>query len=157
MRRVFSRIRQCLLLAALCVSCCAIGGCLESHFELAGESRLPKWFTIPPGLERADVTVTMDYYTVLWGNDARFTFKGINGKEFAKVSGEMTNLCPYMPDPSQRSRFVYPQYVAITANGITDIMEHKKMEPIFYVSDDPDVWKILPSIKQKIRWKHPLC
>ena len=37
----------------------------------------------------------------------------------------------------------YPAYEVITVNGITDIIEHRKMEPIFYVTDDPAVWKEL--------------
>jgi hypothetical protein len=28
-------------------------------------------------------------------------------------------------------------YEAITANGITEIIEHRRMEPVFYVNDDP--------------------
>ena len=35
----------------------------------------------------------------------------------------------------------YPAYEAITVNGITQIIEHKKMEPIFYVTDDAAVAK----------------
>ena len=34
----------------------------ESRFELAPDSRLPKWFTIPTNLSREDVTVQMSYY-----------------------------------------------------------------------------------------------
>jgi hypothetical protein len=37
----------------------------------------------------------------------------------------------------------YPQYFAVTVDGITDIVEHKKMEPIFYMTDDPAIWKEL--------------
>lgn len=100
----------------------------------------------------------MDYHTMPWdGNDAKFTLKYRKGTTLAKVSGKTTYLCPFMPDPSQKSRSVYPQYVAITANGMTDIIEHRRMGPIFYVTDDPDVWKVLPDVKLKVKWKHPLC
>ena len=152
-------IKQCILIAALCVSCCAMNGCLESSFQLAKESRLPKWITIPPGLTRADVTVTMDYYSMpLDGNDAKFTLKDRSGKKLAKLGGKTTDLCPFMPDASQRSRFVYPAYEAITVNGITDIIEHRRMEPIFYLSDDPNIWKVLSDVKLKaIKPKHTLC
>jgi hypothetical protein len=34
----------------------------ESRFELAPDSRLPNWFTLPENLSRADVTVRMSYY-----------------------------------------------------------------------------------------------
>jgi hypothetical protein len=37
----------------------------------------------------------------------------------------------------------YPSYEIITVNGITDIIEHRKPEAIFYVTDDPTVWKEL--------------
>jgi hypothetical protein len=40
----------------------------ESRFELAPDSRLPKWFTLPENLSRADVTVRMSYYTEPCGN-----------------------------------------------------------------------------------------
>jgi hypothetical protein len=34
----------------------------ESQFELAPDSRLPKWFILPKNLSREDVTVQMSYY-----------------------------------------------------------------------------------------------
>jgi len=37
-------------------------------------------------------------------------------------------------------------YEAITVNGITEIIEHRKMEPIFYVTDGTTVWKQYKSI-----------
>lgn len=37
----------------------------------------------------------------------------------------------------------YPSYEVITVKGITDIIEHRKMEPVFYVTDDPAVWSEL--------------
>jgi hypothetical protein len=37
----------------------------------------------------------------------------------------------------------YPAYEVITVNGMTDIIEHRKMEPMFYMTDDPAVWKEL--------------
>lgn len=41
----------------------------ESAFELVNESRLPKWFNLPPGLARSDVSVTMKYYVKPWGEN----------------------------------------------------------------------------------------
>jgi hypothetical protein len=44
----------------------------ESRFELAPDSRLPKWFILPKNLSRADVTVRMSYYIEpcgIFGND----------------------------------------------------------------------------------------
>jgi len=34
-------------------------------------------------------------------------------------------------------------YEAITVNGVVDIIEHRKMEPYFYLTDEPEVWNRL--------------
>ncbi len=118
----------------------------ESTFELASESRLPKWITLPPGLTRADVSITMSYYYVLpWGRGAAgFILKDRKGQIRTKVSGKERGGGPYqLKHPPPGSPPDYPAYEVITVNGITDIIEHRKMEPIFYVTDDPAVWKEL--------------
>lgn len=33
----------------------------------------------------------------------------------------------------------YPSYEVITANGLSKAIEHRAMEPVFYISDDPTV------------------
>lgn len=33
----------------------------------------------------------------------------------------------------------YPAYDLIEANGVAEVIEHKKMEPVFYINDDPVV------------------
>jgi hypothetical protein len=108
----------------------------ESTFELAGESRLPKWIVLPPGLTRADVSITMSYYNKPWGWDTTFVLKDAKGQVLTKVYGQDKHPPPGFPPG-------YPGYEIITVNGITDIIEHRKMEPIFYVTDDPAVWKEL--------------
>lgn len=52
----------------------------------------------------------------------------------------------HLNNRSQDPPFDYPAYEAITVNGITEIIEHRKMEPIFYVTDDPTVWKQYESV-----------
>jgi hypothetical protein len=116
----------------------------ESTFELASESRLPKWITIPSGLTRADVSITMSYYSKLWGWSAVFTLKDTKGQIRTKVYGTEKGRGPlYLKHPPLGFPLGYPAYGVITVNGITDIIEHRKMEPIFYITDDPAVWKEL--------------
>ncbi|HEY8670601.1 MAG TPA: hypothetical protein VIL63_07175 [Terriglobales bacterium] len=116
----------------------------ESTFELASESRLPKWITLPPGLTRADVSITMNYYVKLWGRSATFILKDKKGQVLTKVHGKQKGLEPLqLKQPPPGFPPGYPSYELITVNGITDIIEHRKMEPIFYVTDDPAVWKEL--------------
>ena len=136
-----------LFIAILVSACLSLLGCEffpESTFELAHESRLPKWFTLPPGLSRSDVTVTMSYYIKPTGHTATFTLKDTKKRKLAEVSGSQMGFEPLTlknlrPEVSP----YYPSYEIITVNGITDIIEHRKMEPIFYVTDDPNVWREL--------------
>jgi hypothetical protein len=116
----------------------------EATFELASESRLPKWISLPPGLTRADVTITMSYYIMPWGSSARFTLRDKKGKVLTKVSGKVKGSEPFqLKHPPPGFPPGYPSYEVITINGITEIIEHRKMEPVFYITDDPAVWKEL--------------
>ena len=116
----------------------------ESSFELASESRLPKWITLPPGLTRADVSITMSYYVMPWGRSATFILKDTKGKIRTKVNGKSRGLGPnQLKHPPHGFPPGYPAYEVITVNGITEIIEHRKPEPIFYITDDPAVWKEL--------------
>jgi hypothetical protein len=173
MFKIIRRIDGYLLLfVALTISCSAIVGCEyipESTFQLASESRLPKWISLPPGLTRADVSITMSYYDSLWGSNVKFTLQDKKGRTLTKVYGKEKGTGPlhlkHSPQedaacdahvnanqPAQAEQNCrdddiipgyYPAYEIITVNGITDVIEHRKMEPIFYITDDPAVWKEL--------------
>jgi hypothetical protein len=116
----------------------------ESTFELASESRLPKWITLPSGLTRADVSLTMNCYVKPWGRTATFILRDRKGKMLAKMDGKLRGGGPnYLKHPPSGFPPGYPGYEVITVKGMTEIVEHRKMEPIFYITDDPAVWKEL--------------
>src|SRR5665213_1110791 len=94
--RTFSRTKTCFLIVALCMFCCAISGCPESNFELAKDSRLPQWITIPPGLTRQEVSVEMEYYLGPLGGSATFTLKDKNGRKLTKVEGKTKGRYPLL-------------------------------------------------------------
>ena len=147
MFEIIRRIDKFLLLfVALTIAGSAIG-CEwfpESTFDLASESRLPKWFTPPPGLTRADVSIKMSYYSMPWGSSATFILQDTKGKIRTKVDSKEKGSEPFqLKHPPHGFPPGYPAYEIITVNGITEIIEHRKMEPIFYVTDDPAVWKEL--------------
>ena len=76
-------VRYLFVGAAAATLASAITGCQyfpESTFQLAKESRLPKWFVIPPGLARADVSVTMNYYVTSQGRTATFVLQNSKGR-----------------------------------------------------------------------------
>src|SRR5271157_6266211 len=148
MFKIIRRIDKYLLFfVALTISGSAIVGCEyfpESTFELASESRLPKWITLPPGHTRADVSITMSLYDSLWGSDVKIILQDEKKQTLTKVYGTEKGRGPlYLKHPTQGFPPGYPAYEVITVNGITDIVEHRKMEPIFYITDDPAVWKEL--------------
>src|SRR5260370_32434125 len=64
----------------------------ESTFELASESRLPKWITLPPGLTRTDVSITMSYYSKPWGGSATFMLRDTKGQIRTKIAGKVKGL-----------------------------------------------------------------
>jgi hypothetical protein len=138
--------RLLLLFVALTIAGSAVGceWIPESTFELASDSRLPKWITIPPGLARADVSITMSYYSMPWGRSATFILKDKKGRVLTKVNGKDKGSEPLqLEHPPPGFPPGYPAYEVITVNGITEIIEHRKMEPIFYITDDFGVWKEL--------------
>ena len=143
--RLTERTLRCLV--ATIILCSAIFGCRyfpESTFQLANDSRLPRWFNLPPGLSRRDVSVTMNYYIRLGGRDATFVLCDKKQHVLAKVNGKLRDAAPlHLKSSSQGDATGYPSFEVITANGVTEIMEHKKMEPIVYIADDPAIWREL--------------
>jgi hypothetical protein len=118
----------------------------ESTFQLASESRQPKWVTLPPELTRANASLTMNYRIAPW-RSAQFILRDNNGHILKKENGKMRCRAPFeLENPPLGFPSGYPAYEAITVNGITEIIEHKKMEPMFYVTDDTAVWKQYESI-----------
>ncbi|MFZ0337529.1 MAG: hypothetical protein WAL45_05815 [Terracidiphilus sp.] len=86
----------------------------------------------------------MSYYTSPIGGDAKFFLRDNKGKKLAKISGKVKNLYPLqLRNPPQGFDPGYPSYEVVVVNSVTEIMEHRKMEPIFYVVDDPAVRKEL--------------
>lgn len=142
---LISLLRQVLRFSSRGVAfvCLALIGCgffVEASFSLASESRLPKWFKLLPGQTRADVTVTMDYYLDSSGRTATFALRDSSGLVTSKVTGKLKGL-----EPLQRSTKLtgypegYPSYEIITVGETSEIIEHRQVEPIFYVTDDPAV------------------
>lgn len=137
--------RRVMLSAIVWLLAYAVIGCKyfpESTFNLATDSRLPKWVKLPPGLKRADVSMTMSYYIKPWGSSATFVLHDIKQQVITSTDGKVKCQEPFqLKTYPEGSGSEYPSYEAATVNGVTEIIEHKKMEPVFYIVDDPAVWK----------------
>lgn len=148
MTRANGRIGRTLrCLVAVTLLCSAIVGCRyfpESTFQLANDSRLPRWFTLSPGLSRADVSVTMNYYIKPTGRSATFVLHDKENHILGEVTGTLRGSTPVsVKGSSQSGTTDYPSFEVITAQGVSEVIEHKKMEPKFYITDDPAVLREL--------------
>jgi len=81
----------------------------------------------------------MDYYIGSNGRTATFILRNVRtGSKIAKVDGTLKGSQPlYLEDA--KGRDIYPSYEIITVGRTTEVIEHRKMEPVFYVTDDPTV------------------
>jgi hypothetical protein len=132
MATLIQRIKRYRLLAILLVIIfLTIKGCYlfpEATFTLASDSRLPKWVTLQPGITRVDVSLTMNYYVMLWGSSAQFILRDKNGQTVKKYNGKTRCRAPFeLKNPPRGFPSGYPAYEAITVDGITEIIEHRKM------------------------------
>jgi len=86
----------------------------------------------------------MSYYDSLWGSNVKFIVEGVRNQPQTALYGKQKGSEPLqLKYPPQGFPPGYPSYAIITVNGITEIIEHRKMEPIFYITDDPAVWSEL--------------
>ncbi len=117
-----------------------LGLALESSFELAPESRLPHWFSIPPGYGRKDLTVKIYYYSPPppFGT---YNLKAelLGPPPVHKVLERKVGKQRWHPYSERRGYQSYPSYMIESVNGIEEVVEHKKMEPLFYISDDSNL------------------
>jgi len=141
--------RWTILVVAGCVFPCMLAGCLESTFDLASESRLPRGLATPSGFTRNDVSVTLDFYSP---GPAKFTLRDKNGKKLATISREVKGDPIYLKTPPDS---LTPAYEIIVINGVTEIMEcipyrenanmvqNGRIVALFKVVDDPTLKKEL--------------
>ena len=123
---------------ALLVAGCGVAP--ESSFELSPSSRLPQFMSLPAGLSRRDVSVTLNYFVTPARRTATFTLFDARKHLLATVTGTLRGMAPLMlrnapPGFSPG----YPTYEVISANGTTDVVEHRRLEPVFYLVDDPAI------------------
>ena len=103
---------------------------------------MPKWFAFSPGLARANSSVVMSYYVKPWGSRATFVLQDTTNKILRRANGKLACKEPFhLKDAPHGFAAGYPAYEPITVNGMTEIIEHRGTEPVFYITDDPVAWK----------------
>ena len=131
-----------LKLALLLITTLSFWGCdprygmIESNFQLAQESRLPKWFQIPSNYSRNDVTMSITTYSTASGKIvAKMVVRGPRPEH--KVLSEKIGTKRMHPLSQQLGYDKYPLYSIISVDGIDEVFEQRRPEAIFYISDDP--------------------
>jgi hypothetical protein len=82
----------------------------------------------------------MSYYIDSSGRSVTFELQDIKKNKIAKVKGTQLGLEPLeLGIAKAEASAKYPSYEIININGITEVIEHRKMEPIFYITDDSAV------------------
>ena len=128
--------------AAVLVTCVILCGCVESEFELAPDSRLPAWFTLPPGTSRGDVTLRLTYYT---SGAARFNLIDRGGNTVTSFTESV--ICWHPDTLRKKNRYggwdpdSFPHYVYLKRQGVLELIEHSH-DPRFRISDDRELRQI---------------
>ncbi len=134
-----------LLLIALWSACTPwVGWWPESNFTLSPDSRFPRWFAIPPGYDRRDLTVKIYYYSPPppFRSNTKVILLGPppDRRKLVKKIGHM-RWHPSMNKSRNDRGGLYPEAFPMvtvdTIDGIEEIIEQKGPESILYISDDP--------------------
>ena len=113
----------------------------ESTFVLASDSRLPIWIKVPPGVAISSLKLTISYYIRPLGANAVFSLQD-KDTVIEKLDAKVICRTPFtVPAHSSGSASGYPLYQAVSVKSVTEIIEHRRMEPVFYVTDNASVWK----------------
>jgi hypothetical protein len=82
----------------------------------------------------------MNYYAMIRPR-ATFILKNARSKrKIAEVDGSTKGSEPLrLKNPPPGSPPSYPLYEIVTVAGITEVIEHRQPEPIFYLTDDAAV------------------
>jgi hypothetical protein len=116
------------------------GGMIESSFELSPDSRLPKWFDIPAGYKRKNLSMK-----VIYCGQARVIIMGpgMMNEILMDKTGEDKWHPLTEPYITGYGAIPYPRYTIITIDGEGEVFEHKEAGNILYISDEPAITSVL--------------
>lgn len=131
------RMTAILLLALMTVACSPTRGFLESEFTLAKESSLPSWVEpLPEWCDRNDVKIRIQYWSPPWDVDDTTLIASCGPKNLLSKTGKSDRPKQwYLWAKEDWLKRYYPYFNLITIDGNTEVILHKKMEAIFYISD----------------------
>jgi hypothetical protein len=95
----------------------------------------------------------MNYYTARPSGDAKFILKDKNRRTLTNANGRLKGKVKDLHRPfclgGGDNRYCHPVYEVITVKGITEIIEHREKGDVFYITDEPAVWKELVGVQHQ--------
>jgi hypothetical protein len=141
------RLTAPLLPALMSIACTPWRGFLESEFDLAKESSLPSWVEpLPKGCNRDYVRIKLQYWSPPWHVNDVVLIATCGSKTLLSESGRSeTPEEWYSWAKEDWAKRQYPYFNLITIDGKTEVILHKKMKPIFYVTDQQAIINAMES------------
>jgi hypothetical protein len=138
------KYRAVILLLILCPlfwGCSLKCGFIDFMYQLAPESRLPRWADFS-GYQRQDLTMKINCCVVPLGGRAEVLVYGPAPER--KVLLEKTVNMRWHPlsDKDKYNKYPndkYPRYSIITINGVDEVFEKKGTGSTLYITDDPNI------------------
>lgn len=112
-------------------------GLCESNFNLARESRLPRWFQLPSGTERSDIGV---YFVYFLSKAKIAATNNKTGEMFFSAVADMK----YHPITAEEIKKMKqgspcPWYSIISVDGVAEVAAHFELGDIVYIVEPSEV------------------
>ena len=127
---------------ALVIAIAALAGCYvpgrgyaESQFDLVLDSRLPKFFDPAGRISPLGYKARVEYYSS--PQSVRVIIYDRSGR---KVFDKQDKFHWHPADDKEHPAAQYPNYVVVSFDGVEDILEQRRPEPLLYLTDDKRLW-----------------
>jgi hypothetical protein len=130
-------------LACLLCGCYTPGrGYLESRFDLVMDARLPKFFDTSGQISPRGYKARVELYSSdsTPESSARVMIVDPSGRT---VFDKQAKSWWHPLDDKDRPAGHFPNHTVVSFDGVLDIFEQRRMEPLLYLSDDRKLWDAL--------------
>jgi hypothetical protein len=139
MSRLQSGVALCTVSLLLCIfsmGCDLRYGVVDAIFQLAPDSRLPRWFDIS-SYSRNDLTMEMTYYSSPFGFKVKMVVYGPAPERKALM--KKVGTIRWHPLSAENRDNKYPNYSIISVDGIEEVVEKRQKGDILYITDDSKI------------------
>lgn len=133
------RLLAAMILAAALSGCYVPGrGFAESQFDLVLDSRLPKFFDPGGHISPVGYKARTEYYSS--PQSVRVIIHDPSGH---KVFDKQGKYWWHPLDDKEHPAAHYPNHTVVSFDGVVDILEQRRPEPVEHLSDEKRLWDAL--------------